>query len=128
MGILKGKSMPNWGTFWKRVMGPNASPDLVAAHARARESWAEAKVVEAMEITDKPHVGKKVRLDGKGNVEAVTQGDMVDARRLRVSTRLWFAERVLSKSYGAAMRHQNPDGSPLNVVPVLHVTMVAPEK
>lgn len=123
MEILKGKAMPDWSTFWKRVMGPNAVPELVTAHARARESWAEAKVVEAMDITDKPQVGKKVRKGPDGTT--TTTGDAVDARRLKVSTRLWFAERVLSKSYGAQARltHQNPDGGPVNVIPVINITV-----
>lgn len=123
--ILKGNGMPDWSTFWLRVMGPNADPELLAAHARARESWAEAKVVEAMDISDRPMIGKKTRKGPDGTT--TTTGDAVDARRLKVSTRLWFAERVLSKSYGAAVRatHQNPDGTPLNVVPVVNIT-VAP--
>jgi hypothetical protein len=122
--------MPDWSTFWLRVMGPNASPELLAAHARARESWAEAKVAEAMDITDRPHVGKKVRIGADGKVESVTKGDAVDARRLRVSTRLWFAERVLSRSYGAASRvaHSNPDGTPIAVIPVINLTVVSPKK
>lgn len=125
--ILKAKGMPDWSTFYNRVMGPNAVPELLAAHARARESWAEAKVAEAMHITDTPQVGKKVRKGPDGTT--TTTGDMTDHRRLRVNTRLWFAERVLSKSYGAAARvsHQNPDGTPLNVVPVINLTVVAAE-
>jgi hypothetical protein len=123
MAILAAKGMPDWSTFWKRVMGPNAAPELVAAHARARDSWAEAKVAEAMHITDQPQIGKKVRKGPKGKVESVTHADAVDARRLRVSTRLWFAERVLSRSYGGRTTVQNPDGTPLNVVPVINVTV-----
>ncbi|HEX5128238.1 MAG TPA: hypothetical protein VFV90_00760 [Usitatibacter sp.] len=128
MRILKADGMPDWSTFWDRVMGPSADPELTAAHARARDSWAEAKVAEAMEITDRPQLGKKVRKGPDGTT--TTTGDMVDARRLRVSTRLWFAERVLSKSYGAAVRatHQNPDGTPMNVVPVINVTVLAEGK
>lgn len=124
--IMKPKGMPDWSTFYNRVMGPNAVPELLAAHMRARESWAEAKVAEAMHITDTPQVGKKVRIGADGKTESVMKGDMVDARRLRVNTRLWFAERVLSRSYGAASRvaHSDPDGKPLSVVPVINLTVI----
>lgn len=127
MAILKRKGMPDWSTFWKRVMGPNAAPELVTAHARARDSWAEAQVAQAMHITDTPQQGKRVSKGPNGTT--TTTGDMTDHRRLRVSTRLWFAERVLSRSYGAAVRatHQNPDGSALNVVPVINVTVLPGE-
>lgn len=125
--ILRPRGMPDWSTFWKRVMGPNASPELVTAHARARESWAEVKVAEAMRIAETPQQGKKTREGPDGTT--TTKGDMIEHRRLRVNTRLWFAERVLSKSYGAAARltHQNPDGTPVNVIPVINLTVVGQE-
>lgn len=128
MEILGEKGMPDWSTFWKRVMGPNAAPELITTHARARDSWAEAQVAQAMHITDTPQVGKRVTKGPNGTT--TTTGDMTDHRRLRVSTRLWFAERVLSRSYGAAVRatHQNPDGTPLNVVPVINITVLAEGK
>lgn len=125
LDILAEKGMPTWGAFWKRVMGPNAAPELVSAHARARDSWAEAKVEEAMHISDTPLMGKKTRKGPKGKIESVTHGDAVDARRLKVSTRLWFAERVLAKSYAGRTALQNPDGSNLNVVPVINLTVTA---
>jgi hypothetical protein len=128
MAILVEKGMPEWSTFWNRVMGPSAVPELATAHARARESWADCQVEQAVQISDTPQMGKKVRKGPKGKIEAVTHGDAVDARRLRVSTRLWFAERILARQYGTQrVAHQNPDGTPIaptNVIPVINLTVV----
>jgi hypothetical protein len=128
LGILKEPGMPDWSTFWKRVIGPNAPEGLVIAHARARDSWAEHKVEEAMDITDKTEMGQKVSDGPRG--KTVTKGDMVEHRRLKVSTRLWFAERVLAKSYSGRQQltHANPDGSPLNLQPVINLTVLPAPK
>lgn len=128
MDILNGEGMPDWSTFWKRVMGPDAPEALVTAHACARQSWAEHKVEEAMNITDTTQLGKKISDGPRG--KTVSTGDMTEHRRLRVNTRLWFAERVLAKSYGNKLNatHQNPDGSPINVAPVIEITVLPPAK
>ena len=54
---------------------------------------------EIHDIADATQVGEKTVTKGDGTVE-VHEADMIEHRKLRISTRQWYAERLLPKVYG----------------------------
>jgi hypothetical protein len=67
-------------------------------YARAREMQAEALADEITYIADTPMPGIKTKTTDKG-VE-VTEGDMIEHRRLQVDARKWIASKLKPKKYG----------------------------
>jgi len=68
-------------------------------YARAREEQAEYYAQQIIDIADTPLMGKKTKTTSKGEVE-VTEGDMIEHRRLQVDSRKWIACKLLPKVYG----------------------------
>lgn len=85
----------NHRTFYKWL---ERSQALRHRYARAKERQAAFLVFEAMQIADTPRSGKKTKTDEKG-IE-VTEGDMIEHRRLQVDTRKWLAGKLDPKKWG----------------------------
>jgi hypothetical protein len=124
--ILEEPEMPSWSAFWSNVCADDAPAELQAAYARAQESWATKAIAETPHIADTPHLGEERTVSNgpKGPTTTVKTADALGHRSLRISTRQWFATRLLAK---LASKHalQNPDGSAL-AIPVLNVTVLPP--
>jgi hypothetical protein len=66
-----------------------------------------------VEIADTPQIGTKTKT-GKDGVE-VTEGDMIDHRRLRVDARKWYLCKLAPKRYGDRLDLGNADGKALQI-------------
>jgi len=71
---------------------------FAAQYARARELGYHAMADEIIDISNTPQIGKKTKTTEDG-VE-VTEGDMIEHRRLQVDARKWYLSKVLPKVYG----------------------------
>jgi hypothetical protein len=75
------------------------SPSLRQRYARAKERQADFLAAEIIRIADTPHRGIKKKTDNEGN-EEITEGDMIEHRRLQVDARKWYAGKLAPKKYG----------------------------
>lgn len=81
-------------------------------YARARELQAETLADEILDISNTPVIGAKTKT-GKDGVE-VTEGDMIEHRRLQVDARKWLAGKLAPKKYGDKVDHSHTV-NPINV-------------
>jgi hypothetical protein len=72
--------------------------ELSNKYARARELQAEFLADEIIEIADTPRLGTKT-IEKPTGIE-VTEGDMIEHRRLQVDARKWKAAKLAPKKYG----------------------------
>lgn len=72
-------------------------------YARAREVQADTLSDEILDISNTPVIGAKTKT-GKDGVE-VTEGDMIEHRRLQVDARKWLASKLAPKKYGDKTDH-----------------------
>jgi hypothetical protein len=86
---------------------------FAAQYARARDVALDAMADEVLEISDTPQLGEKTKSSALG-VE-VTEGDMIEHRRLRVDSRKWYLSKLAPKRYGdrLALEHSGTDGKAL---------------
>lgn len=68
-------------------------------YARARERQADLMAAEIVHIADTPCNGIKKKTKEDGSVE-ITEGDMIEHRRLQVDARKWMAAKLAPKKYG----------------------------
>jgi hypothetical protein len=96
-----------------------ADPQFRGQYARAREDQADLLAEQIVEIADTPVLGRTRKIKPNGKAE-ITEGDMIEHRRLQVDARKWFASRVAPKKYGdrVATEHSGPEGGPIQVQPV----------
>jgi hypothetical protein len=76
----------------------NSTPETVDRYARAKQIQAELLADEIIEIADNPELGTKSVSKPTG-IE-ITEGDMIEHRRLRVDSRKWLLAKLLPKKYG----------------------------
>lgn len=102
--------MPNKATVYRWLGSNEPFRDL---YARAREDQADTLADEIVNIADNPVVGIKTKT-GKDGVE-ITEGDMIEHRRLQVDARKWVAAKLKPKKYGdkATHEHTGPGGTAL---------------
>lgn len=108
--ICTDAGMPNKSTVMRWMAG---NEDFVKLYTAAKAIQAEGFADELIAIADTPQLGKKtVRKNGK--VETTT-GDMIEHRKLQVSSRQWIIERILSKKYGTKIQQEitGRDGGPV---------------
>lgn len=86
---------------------------FVQKYARAREVQADVYVQEVIDIADTPKLGVK-RVDKPSGVE-ITEGDMVEHRRLQIDARKWAAARLSPKKYGDKVGLEHSGGQSLTV-------------
>lgn len=127
--ILRCDGMPSWSTFWENCIGPDASPELSTAYARAHESYAYHRSHDADEIADTQQLGVEETVsDGpKGVTKTRKTADILGHRTLQVKTRQWLAERIVSR-LASKQALTNPDGSALNLQPVINMVVLPPPK
>lgn len=94
--ICDAESMPDKSTVF-RWLGVNKG--FCDQYARAREAQADAIFDEILHIADNPKIGVKTKTNDKGEVE-VSEGDMIEHRRLQVDARKWMAGKLRPKKYG----------------------------
>jgi hypothetical protein len=129
LDILKEGNMPDWATFYRRCCDEKNAPEhLRIAYERAQVSWATRAVHEVPSIADNVELGEELTVsDGpKGVTTTRKTVDRIAHRALRVSTRQWFASRLLQKLADKQIL-QNPDGSPV-FQPVINMTVVRPKE
>lgn len=83
-------------------------------YARAREIGYERLAEEILAIADTPLPGIKTTTKATG-VE-VTEGDMIEHRRLQVDTRKWMLAKMLPKRYGDRTTLAGDAENPLTVL------------
>ena len=93
--ICRDEAMPDRVTVWRWL---DLYPEFSNQYARAREMQAEFYAEEMLEISDTPLKGTKTVT--KANGVEVTEGDMIEHRRLQIDTRKWIAARMAPKKYG----------------------------
>ena len=98
--ICKAANMPNETTV--RTWALDDVQGFSLKYTRAREIGYDRLAEELLEIADTPKVGTKTITKQTG-VE-VTEGDMVEHRRLQVDTRKWMLSKMLPKRFGDANR------------------------
>lgn len=93
----------------------DAHADFCAKYARARELQADLLAAEIVEIADTPEIGTKSVLKPTGT--EITEGDMVEHRRLRILARQWYAAKLAPKKYGDKIQQEvtGPNGGPIKV-------------
>lgn len=88
--------MPSQASVFRWLSGNDA---LSEQYARAREAQADTIFDEILAIADTPMIGEKRKIREDGSVE-VTEGDMIEHRRLQVDARKWMAGKLRPKVYG----------------------------
>ena len=104
---------------------------LVEQYARAREAQADTLFDEILKIADTPVIGEKRKVlanqevgpegeegeDTIVRVVEITQGDMIEHRRLQVDARKWMAGKLRPKVYGEKLNLEH-EGK-IDLVPVI---------
>jgi hypothetical protein len=87
-------------------------PEFKALYDLSQEFRADGLVHQAGEIVDTPKTGEKRVTKSDGSVE-VTEGDMIEHRKMQAKHRVWLAGKLNPKKYGDVMnlRHGDPDGN-----------------
>lgn len=67
-------------------------------YARARELQADTLADEILDIANTPQIGTKSVSKATGL--EITEGDMIEHRRLQVDARKWYASKLAPKKYG----------------------------
>lgn len=67
-------------------------------YARARELQADTLADEILDIANTPQIGTKTVSKSTGL--EITEGDMIEHRRLQVDARKWYASKLAPKKYG----------------------------
>ena len=76
----------------------DANASFRAKYARAREAQADLLAEEIVQIADTPQMGSKSVSKASG-IE-ISEGDMIEHRRLQVDARKWYAAKLAPKKYG----------------------------
>ena len=87
--------LPSVGTFLGWMDEDKSFADR---YARARALCLDAMAEEMVHISDTPEIGTKSVSKATGL--EITEGDMVEHRRLRVETRKWLLAKLAPKKYG----------------------------
>ncbi len=71
---------------------------------------------EIIEISDTPCLGVKTKTLKDGS-EEVTEGDMIEHRRLQVDARKWLLSKMRPEKYGdrTSLEHSGPGGTTLKI-------------
>lgn len=90
-----------------------ADEEFAARYAAAKAIQAELLADEMIAIADTPEEGTKTIQKATGT--EITTGDMVEHRKLRISTRQWMLARLLPKKYGDRIQQEitGRDGGPV---------------
>ena len=97
--ICKDDSMPSTVTVYKWVQ---LVPTFASAYARARELQADTFFDDIVHVAKTPFIGtkKKTTTAPNGVTVEISEGDMVDHRRLQVDALKWAAGKMRPRKYG----------------------------
>lgn len=109
--ICEGDGMPPEATV--RAWALDDIGGFAAHYARARELGYDMLAEDILRIADTPVVGTKTVSKATGL--EITEGDMIEHRRLQVDTRKWMLSKMLPKRYGDKVEQtvQGPNGGPI---------------
>lgn len=96
--IHEDDGMPDYVTFWRWHM---EDEEIRNNLARARENGVERLMDECVDIADTPQEGVETEEDADGEVVKAKRADMIAHRRLRIETRLKYAQMIAPRKYGA---------------------------
>lgn len=121
--ICRDETMPGITTVYRWLIEREEFRDM---YTRAREDQADTLADEIQTIADEPMLGERVTVKGKGKkrTREVVTGDMIEHRRLRVEARKWIAAKLKPRVYSERQTLQNPDGTSINAVPVINLTVL----
>lgn len=89
-------------------------PEFLDMYARARLAQADTLADEIVRIADEPLLGTKTEFTSSakdGPSTKVTEGDMIEHRKLQVDARKWAASKFRPNKYGDKLDLTNSDGS-----------------
>ena len=114
-GICEDNAMPCKATVFKWL---GQQPAFADQYARAREAQADALADEILHIADTPVIGQKTVSKATG-IE-ISEGDMIEHRRLQVDARKWLAGKLRPKVYGDKVQQEitGKDGGPIETADV----------
>lgn len=115
--ICRTSGMPSAPTVCRWV---TTIPEFAEQYARARDIGLDLLADEIVEIADTPEIGTKTKTDDEGKTE-VTEGDMIEHRRLRVDARKWYLSKLAPKRYGDKLELAGDTSAPL-VVKLVTIT------
>lgn len=95
----------DWSPGFRTVIGWLAQdvPGFRAKYAAAREVQADVHADDIVYIADRTELGEieTDKFDKDGNpITEVRRADMIEHRKLRITTRQWTAEKLRPKAYG----------------------------
>lgn len=108
LAICKTEGYPAESTVRSWVM--DDVDGFAANYTRARELGYERLADELLAIADTPIMGQKSVSKATG-VE-ITEGDMIEHRRLQVDTRKWMLSKMLPKRFGDKLAIGGADDMP----------------
>jgi hypothetical protein len=110
--ICADEDMPGRATVFQWLA---ANESFADQYARARDAQADAIFDEILHIADTPQMGQKSVSKATGL--EITEGDMIEHRRLQVEARKWVAGKLRPKKYGDKIQaeHTGADGSALQI-------------
>ena len=94
--ICRASGMPDRATVARWVV--NDHDGFAAKYAQARDFGLDALAEEIIEIADTPKLGTKTTSKEWGT--ETSEGDMVEHRKLQVSSRQWYLAKLAPKKYG----------------------------
>lgn len=91
-----------------------AHEEFRARYVKAAEYRSDTIFDEMLEIADTPRLGTKT-VSKVGRPDEIIEGDMVEHRKLQISTRQWILGKMQPKKYGEKLdlTHGGPDGGPV---------------
>jgi hypothetical protein len=95
VSICSNAKMPTTGMVYRWL---NKIEEFRDRYARAREIQADTLADQILDISNTPVLGITTK-SGKDGVE-ITEGDMIQHRRLQVDARKWYASKLAPKKYG----------------------------
>jgi len=95
--ICRAKGMPAESTV--RLWARDNVAGFSAQYTRARDIGLDVLAEEILEIADTPELGSTTRVSADGEVE-ITEGDMLQHRKLKIDARKWFLSKLAPKRYG----------------------------
>ena len=97
--LSEDEGMPGSSTFWRWHMADEQIRDNLA---RARENGVERLMGECVDIADTQEVGEIRTVKADGAIEVKTE-DMLGHRKLRIETRMKYAQMIAPRKYGAKL-------------------------
>lgn len=94
--VCEDEDMPARSTVLRWLAADIDGFESIYAQARIAQLMGEAD--EILEIADNPEIGQKTVSKATGM--EITEGDMIEHRRLKVATRQWLFERMMPRRYG----------------------------